>query len=333
VRRGLIGSILFHIAVIGLLFWNFSGSRTSAPSAPPVAVEMLTEAEFSERRAGVKEAKADKQPVAPAEVNAPEAPPAAPKQDKAQPVIKAALTQAAPPPKQAKAEPPAKAEAQKPEPKKAEPEPKSERKQPVVKEAERSLPAPREEPRKERRFDADKIAALLRRREAEAEDRLAPRSDLRAAPSRAYSESMAALLNRDPDAGRVSAAEERAPWRPASSLQEQAAGLAEGSAARNAASCGDVVRARIERNWDLPFGGLSGEADIVRLRIEFAPDGSLSRPPLVLDGGGSPAFRAVADAAIRAAIRGQPYPIPPDQFDRCRVMNLTFDPRDLARGG
>jgi colicin import membrane protein len=361
VRPSLIGSILFHVVVIGLLFWNFSGSRKSAPVTQPVAVEVITPSEFSQRQSGKQDAKPE-QPVTPAEVKAPEAPKAAPKEAEAKPVVKAALTEAAPPPKHAEAEQPAKpvetpakaedrkeakAESKKPEakaeakePKKAEAKaqpksaPKPEARKPEVKSAAAKPRKPHEAEHAERSFDADRIAALLRKNDAESEEREnhAPASDLRTAPSRNYSERMAALINRDPNAGQLSAAEQRAPWRPSSSLQEQAAGLDQGNAPRNAASCGDVVRSRIEHNWDLPFGRLSADATIVRLRIELSPDGSLSRQPYVLDGSTSPGFQAVADAAIRAAIRGQPYPIPPDQFDRCRIMNLTFDPRDMYGG-
>jgi membrane protein involved in colicin uptake len=184
----------------------------------------------------------------------------------------------------------------------------------------------------ERTFDPDRIASLIRQREADAAPRATPRSDLDAAPSRNPTERPSALINRDPNAGQLSAATEARPWRPASSLDEQALGLSQAQGTQTALSCGDVVRARIEQNWDLPLSGVAADAGSVRIRIELNPDGTLARAPAILEGGRTAGFQAVADAAVRAAIRAQPFPIPPAQFDRCRLMNLTFDPRDMYGG-
>jgi len=40
----------------------------------------------------------------------------------------------------------------------------------------------------------------------------------------------------------------------------------------------------------------------------------------------------MADAAVRAAIRGQPYLVPPEQYERCRDMVLRFNLRDMYGG-
>ncbi len=51
-----------------------------------------------------------------------------------------------------------------------------------------------------------------------------------------------------------------------------------------------------------------------------------------MDASMSPTYQAMADAAVRAAIRGAPYLFPPEQYERCRDMVLRFNPRDMYGG-
>ncbi len=109
-------------------------------------------------------------------------------------------------------------------------------------------------------------------------------------------------------------------------------GIPQARGAMNAGNCADLVQSRIEQNWDLPLGAVSAETAIVRLRIELNRDGTLLRPPTVMDASMSPTYQAMAGAAVRAALRGQPYLIPPEQYERCRDMILRFNPRDMYGG-
>jgi hypothetical protein len=74
VRYGLIGSIILHIVVFGLVIFNFMGRNDDTPAPPPapVSVEIMTPKDYSERQAGKIEGKAEKS-APPAEVKAPEA--------------------------------------------------------------------------------------------------------------------------------------------------------------------------------------------------------------------------------------------------------------------
>jgi biopolymer transport protein ExbD len=98
--------------------------------------------------------------------------------------------------------------------------------------------------------------------------------------------------------------------------------------ATDAASCANAVRSRIKQYWNPPIGGQSSENTIIRLRIELSRDGMPSGAPAVLDPSYSPVQQAMADAAVRAALRGQPYSIPPQQYELCQNMILRFDPRE-----
>ncbi|MGB9026652.1 MAG: cell envelope integrity protein TolA [Rhodomicrobium sp.] len=336
-RYGLIGSILIHIVVFGLVIFNFlSRSKDDAPAAVPVSVEIMAPKDYSERQAGKVDGKAEK-PAPPAEVKASEAAANAKKEVAEQvPSPKPAEkeTLAPPPPT-----PPAPAPAAKPvEQAKTEPKPEKPVEKPAPKKVAKKEPVHKPKPKPEARpgykFDPNKIAAELK----SDEDQPPPpphtaQSNMETPPSKLYSDRQAAVLNRDPNAGAPAGDYDPSqPWRPASSLQDQAMGLSTAHGAMNAGTCADAIQSRIEQNWILPIGGQSAENTVVRLRIELKRDGYLLKPPTVMDPAYSPVQQAMADAAIRAAESGQPFIIPPQQYEQCRDLILRFNPHDMYGG-
>jgi colicin import membrane protein len=350
VRYGLIGSIILHILIFGLVIFNFASRRSDdAPPPPPVAVEIMSPKDYSERQAGKTDGKAEK-PVPLAEVKAPEAAASAKKEVVEQkPSPKPAEKEAvAPPPpapapapvqkpaEPAKAEPVPEKPAAKPEPKKLAkkepPKPIAKPKPEVVKKADAPEPK-RAEAKPEPKFDPSKIAADLQKDEDQAARPMASQAAMEARPSKTYTDRQAALLNRDPNAGAPAGDyDPTKPWRPASSLQDQAMGLAGAHGSMNAGSCADAILGKIEQNWILPIGAQSAENTIIRLHIELTRDGMLARPPAVLDQSASPVYQAMARAAVSAAESGQPYTIPPQQYEQCRAMTLRFNPKDMYGG-
>lgn len=354
-RYGLIGSVILHIVIFGLVIFNFAGSRRSdAPPPVPVAVKIMSPGDRSERQAGKEDGKAEQPPAPPAEVKAPDEQASAKKEVEQKPAPKPAEKEALPPPP--KAVEPAKApEPVKPAPKpveqaKAETPPEKPAPKPVAKKPERKPVAKpkREEPKKieepqskhaaqnpERNhpFDPNHLASILDK-DAPQEPRPAPsQSMMDVTPSKNVSDRQTAVLNRDQNAGAPGGAyDPHQPWRPASSLQDQAIGLPNAHGSMNTGSCAEYIQDRIGQNWDLPIGGLSAERTVVRLHIELNPDGTLRHPPAVMDQASSPTYQAMADAAVRAAIKGQPYVLPPQQFERCRDIVLRFDPSEMYGG-
>jgi outer membrane biosynthesis protein TonB len=337
VRYGLIGSILLHILVFGVVIFNFvGGGKDETPPPLPVSVEIMSPKDYSERQSGKTDGKADK-PATPAQVKAPDAQASAKKEVEQKPSPKPAEKEALPPPAPKAAEAPAAApkpvEQAKVEPPAEKPVPK-----PVVKKEPAPKPVPKPKvaeakPAPERPFDPNRIESLLKKDAPRDPQPHTSQSTMEAPPSKVYSDRQTAVLNRDPNAGAPSGDyEPNKPWHPASSLQDQAMGLPQARGAMNAGSCADLVQSRIEQNWDLPPGMQSAETTIVRLRIELNRDGTLSRPPTVMDASVTPTQQAMASAAIRAAERGQPYPVPPQQYERCRDMVLRFNPRDMYGG-
>ncbi len=336
-RYGLIGSILLHILVFGFVIFNFaSRGKDDAPPPLPVSVEIMSPKDYSERQAGKTDGKAD-QPATPAQVKAPDAQASAKKEVEQKPSPKPVEKEALPPPAPKAAEAPAPApkpvEQAKTEPPAEKPVPK-----PVVKKEPAPKPAPKPKvveakPAPDRPFDPNRIESLLKKDAPRDQRQQTSQSTMETPPSKVYSDRQTAVLNRDPNAGAPSGDyDPNRPWRPASSLQDQAMGLPQARGAINAGTCADLVQSRIEQNWDLPIGALSAETTIVRIRIELNRDGTLLRPPTIMDASMSPSYQAMADAAVRAAIRGQPYLVPPEQYERCRDMVLRFNPRDMYGG-
>jgi outer membrane biosynthesis protein TonB len=355
VRFGIIGSVIFHIVVFGLVIFNFVGTSKNDTPPPPVAVEIMSPKDYSERQAGKTDGKADVNPTPPADIKAPDAQATAKTETEQKPAPKPAEKEAlAPPPpkapdpappappkpvEQAKVEPPPEKPVEKPVPKPVvkpvrKPVPKPKPKLEEAKRLEEAEPK-RIEPRPapDRQFDPNRIASILKKDQDQDEHAPSAESMMNTPPSKTFSDRQTAVLNRDPNAGTPGGDYEPGkPWRPSSSLQDQAMGLPQARGQMNAGSCADLVQSRIEQNWDLPIGAVSAENTVVRLRIELNRDGSLLHPPTIMDSSFSPGYQAMADAAVRAAIRGQPYNVPPEQYERCRDMVLRFNPRDMYGG-
>lgn len=139
-RYGLIGSILLHILVFGVVIFNFTFSgKDEAPPPLPVSVEIMSPQDFSERQAGKTDGKADK-PSTPAQVKAPDAQASAKKEVEQKPSPKPMEKEALPPPAPKAAEAPAPA----PKPvEQAKAEPAVEKPKPVVKKEPAPRPAPK----------------------------------------------------------------------------------------------------------------------------------------------------------------------------------------------
>jgi len=83
--------------------------------------------------------------------------------------------------------------------------------------------------------------------------------------------------------------------------------------------------------WSPPVGAPHPEDLIVELSVSFNPDGTVARPPQLVDqsSAGSPYYRAAAEAARRALYTCQPFKLPADQYDQWRETTVTFDPRQM----
>ena len=110
-------------------------------------------------------------------------------------------------------------------------------------------------------------------------------------------------------------------------------GVTVGTASRLSQSEIDALRAQIQACWNPPVGAENAQELIVRLRIQFRPDGTLSAEPELMNRGTSPYFLVATESAMRAVRRCQPYTMPSAKYDIWKDVEVTFDPRDMFGGG
>jgi len=156
----------------------------------------------------------------------------------------------------------------------------------------------KEEEAKKKRFDPDRIAALI---DKSPEKRGAPRSATPPTKATDYT---------GPTAG------ERRGNDTVLSAREQ-----------------DLLKAQLsgqlKRCWHLPGGGGGIETTVVTLKWRLKPDGSLDGLPQVVRPQSGPVFQIAAEAAVRAVTRCAPFNLPPEKYAVWRTVEWNFDPRDM----
>ena len=94
----------------------------------------------------------------------------------------------------------------------------------------------------------------------------------------------------------------------------------------------DALRAQIQACWNPPVGAANAQDLVVRVRVQFRTDGTLSAEPALMNRGSSPYFQVAAESAMRAVRRCQPYTLPAAKYEVWRDVEVTFDPRDMFGG-
>jgi colicin import membrane protein len=284
--KSAIVSAALHAGVLGFAMLTFSGAALDATPPESMPIDLVSTEEFSKLAKGAKDAPKAETPKPLVEKKAEEAKPV--EEQKPKPVEKKPEVQAA----RAETAPPAE---QKPDPiaeKIKKEEPKQEAK-PVEKKVElppRKPPPPKPQPK----FDADKIAALLDKREATRET------------------STGAQVNDKPSLGATQGAEARLSQ---SEIDALRARLREcwnpPVGAVNAANTSVVFRVLFRKD-----GALAGAPALVEIK-----------------GAGSEHGPVLVESARRALLQCQPYKmLKPEHYDMWKDMEITFDPRDMFRG-
>ena len=81
----------------------------------------------------------------------------------------------------------------------------------------------------------------------------------------------------------------------------------------------------------LPADVAPTDAVRIRLRMVMATDGTLARPPILIEAPPSAKGVAIVKSAISATQACQPYKmLPPDKYEEWKVMDLSFTPRDFG---
>jgi hypothetical protein len=81
----------------------------------------------------------------------------------------------------------------------------------------------------------------------------------------------------------------------------------------------------------LPAGVAPTDAVHIRLRAVLATDGTLARPPILIEAPPSTKGVAIVQSAMSALQACQPYKmLPVDKYEEWKVMDLSFTPRDFG---
>ena len=90
------------------------------------------------------------------------------------------------------------------------------------------------------------------------------------------------------------------------------------------------IREQVERCWNVPAEAHDADNLAVDIRVRFNADGSLKKPPQIVNADrlSDPAYRAAAESALKSVVRCAPYRLPDEKFAQIDVV-LHFDPRDL----
>ena len=96
----------------------------------------------------------------------------------------------------------------------------------------------------------------------------------------------------------------------------------------------NAFRARLAELWNPPVDASNPQETVIKIRIQFNPDGRLSGPPQVLTSGHSKLFLAARESAIKALFRGQPFEMLKDEnYAQWKDIEITFDPRSMMPSG
>ena len=96
----------------------------------------------------------------------------------------------------------------------------------------------------------------------------------------------------------------------------------------------DAIRYQIQQCWSVPAGARDAEDLVVRVRVFLNSDGTIARPPEIVDSGRRDTFfLAAAESARRAVLKCTPLKnLPVEKFRQWQELTLTFNPRDMLGG-
>ena len=289
-RNSAILSATMHVVLIGFMYFGLPIFQDpEAVNSPPVIeVEFAQVADVTNMPPPEPEKTPEPTPEPPPQP--PKPPPAAKNEPEPEPELEEEEVVALP----EEPEPEEKEPEVKPEPVKKEPPPPPKVRPQVAQKK------PQKPDKKEKKFDPNRIAALLDKKISEK----AP------APS----------ANTETD--------EAAPAQP-----NRTQPTPQRIAAPVTISERDRIKAHIIRNWNPNQGAQGADRMEVQIRIFLKSDGSLSRPPEVVGevraGQDDQVFRPFAESAIRAVLKSDPLPVPLNKYESWRQIDFTFSLKDM----
>jgi colicin import membrane protein len=325
-----VASTISACAHAAVLLWGLVSFSTKALETPPqdsMPVDIISNKEFSELRAGAQKAPKETPPKPlvekVAEKKAVENP-TAKVVEKQQEVVASAEAPSPPP----EPKPP---ETKPPEPPKAAAPPKKE------KEAEHKEPKPdpiAEAIKKEERKESkpDPIAEALKKEEAKKPE--PKKAEVKPTPPKKPAQKPEQKF----DADRIAALlDKRAPQRLAATgdviNHTLAYGARTGDAPQLTQTEIDAFREKLKSCWSPPAGAPKADKITVPITIRLRPDRTLAAAPEVEMSARDAYTQAMIDSAVRAIIECQPYTMfSPARYETWKEIPLDFDPAEMFRG-
>src|SRR5581483_3749544 len=110
-------------------------------------------------------------------------------------------------------------------------------------------------------------------------------------------------------------------------------GYSGGPAAQLSTSEIDAFRRKVIDNWNKPPGWSDNSPLKLVFRVSLKVDGYLAGAPVLVGGTNSVQGPLLAESAIRALVKGQPYTmLKPEHYEQWKEMDVFFDPNDWASG-
>ena len=319
-RTGLTISTLLHIILLVWLFVTLPATKIESTEA--LAVDVVSDTEFSQMMAGIKSAPQSPVPK-PVVDKVGEAKPVKDPTLKVSDKPEIAPTAEAPPPPPAPQpdKPEVKPEA-KPETAEAKPETKPEKVEPQPDEIAEAIK--RDEQKK--RDEAKKLAEQKKREDAK---KLAEAKKREEAKRREQEKFDTGSIE-----NRLALLDKRAPQRQAAigETLNQTATLGAAVATGPTLSVNELaaLQARLADCWDVPVGVRNARDLSVIVRIQFKKDGSLAAEPEVVNHSAVPVFQVAAESAQRAVRKCAPFTfMPVAKYDAWKEIEVNFDPKQM----
>ena len=98
----------------------------------------------------------------------------------------------------------------------------------------------------------------------------------------------------------------------------------------------DALKAQIFSCWSIPLGLPYDENLLVRIKLKLKPDGTLIKSEILdhvrMNSPGQGFFKVLAESALRAIQLCQPLKVPSTGYERWKILQLNFDPREMLGG-
>ncbi len=99
----------------------------------------------------------------------------------------------------------------------------------------------------------------------------------------------------------------------------------------------DAVARQFFKCWSVPAGARDAKNLLVEIAVQANPDGTIRRAQILNQGRmrSDPFYRTAAESALRAVLNPicSPLKLPPEKYERWKLMRLKFDPRTMIGGG